>query len=196
VSYSAPDAMLRAFALSEFLGRWCGQPVPVGGGEYSAAKVPGLYAALEKAYKAMTIAAFTGIHPPVGDGMVDNGKTVSPVQVLLDTEMSIGLESLGQPVEVTPETIGLDAILEVGFGLRTNHLLTEHTLHHYRNSLWCPQLMDRAGWNGFAGEKALLEKAQRRVRDLVAQYRKPEPDPDQMARLRRVVDRARRDLLG
>jgi len=61
VSYSAPDAMLRAFALREFLSRWCGRELRVGGGEYASAKIPGLYAALEKAYKAMTIAAFTDI---------------------------------------------------------------------------------------------------------------------------------------
>ncbi len=196
VSYSAPDAMLRSFALSEFLGRWCGHAVPVGGGEYSVAKVPGLYAALEKAHKAMTIAAFTGYHPPIGDGMVDQGKTVSPVQLLLDTEMAVALESLGEPVEVTPETIALDEILDVGHGLETNHLLTGHTLRHYRRNLWCPQLMGRTGWNGFAEEEALLEKARRRVEQLVAAYRMPEVDPGKLARMRRVVERAREDLLG
>ncbi len=196
VSYSAPDAMLRAFATSEFLGRWCGHPVPVGGGEYSAAKVPGLYAALEKAYKAMTIAAFSGQHPPVGDGMVDQGKTVSPVQLLLDTEMARALESLGRPVDVSDEEIALDEILQVGYGLETNHLLTEHTLRHYRHSLWCPQLMSRVGWGGMEAEEALLEKARARVEELVAQYRKPETDPDQLARLRQVVARARKAFVG
>ena len=196
VSYSAPDAMLRAFALSEFLGRWCGHPVPVGGGEYSAARVPGLYAALEKAYKAMTIAAFTGHHPPVGDGMVDQGKTVSPVQVLLDREFAIGLESLGRPVEVTPETIDLEDILDIGFGIEKNHLFTEHTLRHYRQSLWCPPLMSRTGWNGFAEEEALLRQARQRVQELIATYRKPEVDLGKLARLRQVVERARRDLLS
>jgi trimethylamine--corrinoid protein Co-methyltransferase len=196
VSYSAPDAMLRAFALSEFLGRWCGQPIPVGGGEYAAARVPGLYTALEKAYKAMTIAAFTGHHPQVGVGMVDDGKTVSPVQFLLDTEMTIALESLAAPVEVSPEAIALDAILEVGHGLEKNHLLTEHTLRHYRRSLWCPALLEHAGWNGLATEEAVLERARRRVRELIASYRKPEADPDKLAALQQVVERARQRLLG
>ncbi len=36
-SYSAPDAMLRACAVTEFLRRWCWKRVPVGGGEYSDA---------------------------------------------------------------------------------------------------------------------------------------------------------------
>ncbi|MGQ9554167.1 MAG: trimethylamine methyltransferase family protein [Anaerolineae bacterium] len=195
VSYSAPDAMLRAFAVSEFLGRWCGYRIPIGGGEYASAKVPGLYAALEKAYKAMTIAAFTGRHPQTGEGMVDTGKTISPVQLLLDREMGIALQSLGQPVEVTPETIAMDTILEVGFGLESNYLVSEHTLRHYRDSLWLPQLISRTGWNGFAEEEALLEKARAKVESLIATYRKPEADPGKLARLRQVVERARRELL-
>ena len=195
VSYSAPDAMLRAFAVSELLGRWCGHRIPIGGGEYASAKVPGLYAALEKAYKAMTIAAFTGQHPQVGEGMLDTGKTISPLQLLLDRELSVALESLGQPVEVTPETIALDTILEVGFGLETNYLLSEHTLRHYRDSLWLPQLMSRTGWNGFAEEEALLERARAKVESLIAAYRKPDTDPDKLARLRQVVERARKELL-
>jgi trimethylamine---corrinoid protein Co-methyltransferase len=196
VSYSAPDAMLRAFATHEFLWRWCGQRVRVGGGEYSSAQVPGLYTALEKAHKAMTIAAFTGEHPPIGDGLVDNGKTISPVQCLLDTEMAVGLESLAQPVAVTPETLALDDILAVGYGLTTNHLQTEHTLRHYRESLWCPSLLNKAGWDGLEGEEVVLRKARQRVEQLVASYSPPETDPDKLARMREVVARARKELLG
>jgi trimethylamine--corrinoid protein Co-methyltransferase len=194
VSYCAPDAMLRAFALREFLALWCGLRIPVGGGEYSDAKVPGLYAALEKAYKAMTIAAFTGYHPAVGEGMVDKGKTISPVQFLLDTEFTIALESLGTRVEVTPEAVGLESILGVGFGLEGSHLTTEHTLRHYRQSLWCPRLMSRSGWDGSETEEALWERARHRVEELVSAYRKPDTDPEKLAQMRRVVERARRDL--
>ncbi|MGI6209547.1 MAG: trimethylamine methyltransferase family protein, partial [Anaerolineae bacterium] len=112
-SYSAPDAMLRAFALNEFLQRWCGLSADVGGGEYASAKTLGLYATLEKAYKALLIAAYTGHHPPVGEGMVEQGRAIGPLQLLLDWEMTTALESLTQPIEVNDETIALDTILEV-----------------------------------------------------------------------------------
>ena len=196
VSYNAPDAMLRAFATSEFLGRWCGHRLPIGGGEYSSAKVPGLYATLEKAYKAMTIAAFTGQHPSLGQGMVDTGKTISPVQLLLDREMTTALESLAQAIEAEPKDIGLDAILQVGFGLTTSHLTTDHTLRRYRESLWCPQLLSRTGWNGFADEEALLRRFRAKVKELGSAYEKPEVDPTRLEGLRQVVERARRDLLS
>ena len=70
--------------------------MPVGGGEYSDAREPGLYAALEKAYKAMTIAAFTGFHPPIGQGMLETGKTLSPAQLLIERDLS---ERCGSPGE-------------------------------------------------------------------------------------------------
>lgn len=196
VSYSAPDALLRGFATSEFLRRWCGLSIRVGGGEYSAAKVPGLYTALEKAYKAMTIAAFTGYHPPVGEGMLDCGRIISPVQLLLDREFNEALRSLAGPVLATADEIGLEEILAIGFGLQRSHLDTEHTLRHFRRSLWLPQLIERSGWAGFADEQAALERARARVHALVEAYRKPNVDADKLARMRAVVEKARAQLLS
>lgn len=195
VSYSAPDAMLRGFATAEFLRRWCGRSIAVSTGEYSSAKLPGLYAALEKAYKAMTIAAFTGRHPSLGEGMLDTGKTISAVQLLLDREYTLAQHSLAQKVDCSAESIGMESIIEIGYGLTSNHLLTEHTLRHFRDSLWIPKLISRGGWNGYEEEKAVLEKVRQHVEELVAQYRKPERDPDMLARLRAVIERARRQLL-
>lgn len=196
VSYSSADAMLRASACSEFLRRWCGQNVAVGGGEYCDAKRPGLYAALEKAYKAMTIAAFTGHHPSVGEGMLDEGKVISPVQLLLEREIGLSVGFLGRRVDVNPETIAIDTILDVGVGLEKSYLETEHTLQHYRESLWIPDLLDRSGWNGADNEAKLLERMRRKVGDLLSTYQKPSVDPDKLAAMREVVDRARRELLS
>jgi len=194
-SYCAFDAMLYAFATAEFIRRWCGMRVPVGGGEYCSAKKPGLYAALEKAYKAMIIAAFTGHHPGVGEGMIDNGKTISPVQLLLERDLGIGLQFLGSSVEVTPETISLETILDVGHGLRKNYLQTRHTLRHYRESLWIPELIDRSGWNGFDKEKEILDKTQRKVDELISMYEKPEVDQDKLDKLRQIYQKAKKELL-
>lgn len=194
-SYSAPDAMLRAFALNEFLRRWCGLAVYIGGGEYASAKVPGLYATLEKAYKALTIAAFSGHHPPIGQGMVETGKSISLVQLLLDYEMTTALESLTQEFEVNAETIGMDTILAVGYGLQGSYLTTEHTLRHYRANTWMPRFADRSGYQGSKTEEEALAKARARIQELLSQYRKPERDPAVLERMRAVAERARRELL-
>ena len=196
VSYSALDAMRYAFAMTEFMQRWTGMTVQVGGGEYCAAKVPGYYALLEKAYKAMTIAAFTGRHPAIGQGMLDNGKVLSPVQLLLEREFCLGVQLWARPVDVTPETIGLDTIIDVGFGLDRNYIDREHTLTHFREDAWIPPIMDRCGYTGAEQEEVVLCKLQEKADELVARYRKPDVDPEKLARMRTIVERARKELVG
>ena len=195
VSFSAPDAMFYAFASVEFVRRWCGIDLPVGGGEYSDAREPGLYAALEKVYKAMTIAAFGGRSTGIGEGMLDEGKVLSPVQLLLERDMSASIAHLSRDLAPSAESIALQEILEVGAGVGASHVQTEHTLRHHRASLWRPRLMDRSGWAGADAEEEILRTTNAQVKDLIAGYRKPEGREDQLARMREVVDRARRDLL-
>ncbi len=195
VSYSSFDALFYSFATVEFLKKWCGISIPVGGGEYCDAKLPGLYAALEKAYKAMIIYAFTGYHPSVGQGMLEEGKILCPVQLLLERELGIGLRHLGKEIEVNKENIGIENIFDVGFGLKTSYLVSEHTLRNFRSSLWCPKIWDRSGWNGFEYEIKLLKKAQKEVNDLVSEYKKPEIDPDKISKIKKVIEKAKKNLL-
>jgi trimethylamine:corrinoid methyltransferase-like protein len=196
VSYCAFDAMHRAFAVVEFLERWCGVSVSVGGGEYCSAKVPGMQAALEKAYKALTIAAFTGHHPVIGQGMLDNGRMLAPVQLLLERDMATGVQHFARPVEPTRENIGLSGVFEVDLGLETNHLISDHTLHHFRRALWLPEFIHRSGFEGYEQETAMLDCIQQRMEELLTQYRKPEGRENQLARMREVVERARVELPG
>ncbi len=191
-SYTAPDAMVRNFALREFMRRWTGIAISAGGGEYCPAKVPGPYASLEKAYAAMTVAAFTGSHPGIGSGHLDGGLAVSPVQLLLDREMAESLRHLEGPIDASDDAIGLDAILEVGHASQGNHMGTDHTYRHFRSGLWLPKLLERGGWAGAETEEEVVRRAQEKVNDLVASYRKPDVDEDLLASLRQVVDRARR----
>ena len=192
-SYLAFDAMIRNFAVREFLRRWAGIPVSTGGGEYTPAKTPGLFAALEKAYSAMTVAAFTGSHPGVGIGHLDGGLVISPEQLLLDREMAQALGHLN-PIEVSPETISLDAILDVGHAAKTNYMESENTLRHFRSALWLPQLLERVGWSGLDTEERVLKRAQQKVSELVAAYKKPDVDTEKLAKMRQIVAKARKKL--
>jgi trimethylamine--corrinoid protein Co-methyltransferase len=195
VSYCSFDAMLYSFATVEFLRRWCGIAVPVGGGEYCDAKAPGLYAALEKAYKAMTIAAFSGRHPGIGSGLLDTGKVLSAVQLLIERDFTAGARHFARTLEPSPELLALEEVAEVGLGIERNHLGTDHTLRHFRTSLWLPELLCRAGWTGADYEKSILAKAQARVTEIAASYAKPGLDPAKLAALRAIVARARKELL-
>ncbi|NOZ20502.1 MAG: hypothetical protein GXP25_05365 [Planctomycetes bacterium] len=193
-SYLAPDAMVRNFAIREFMRRWTGVATSAGSGAYCPAKVPGIHATLEKAYRAMATAAFTGSHPGIGGGLLDGGLSISPVQFLLDREMGKALEHLAGPIEVNEETIGLDAILDVGHAEKTNYMEIEHTVKHFRSATWLPELLDRNAWTGPESEERVIKRAQEKVNELVASYEKPDVDEDMLSALRGVVDRARKEL--
>jgi len=156
--------------------------------------VPGLYAALEKAYKAMTIAAFTGQHPGIGAGHLENGKSLSAVQLLIERDLTLGVRHYARTVEASPELLGIEEILDVGLGIEKNHLGTDHTVRHFRDSLWLPGLLDRTGLAGFGYEETILAKAQQQAIALVASYCRPAVEPDRLEAVRRVVERARREL--
>ena len=194
-SYSTFDSMFYAFASVEFMRKWCGAYLSVGAGEYCAAKVPGMYTALEKAYKAMVTSAFTGQPISSGTGLVDEGKTLSLVQVLLDRDYATGVGFLAQHIDPSPANVGLAEILKVDLGFERSHFDTGHTLANFRRCAWLPRVVDRSGWNGFAAEEAILAEARQQVRDLLAQYRKPEGRDDQLDALQAVLNRAAKELL-
>lgn len=191
-SYSAPDAMYMAFAVCEFLRRWTGFPFPPGTGEYCDSVQPGLYAVLEKAYKAMMVAAFTGCHPGLGQGMLECGKTLAPVQLLLERDFAAALDLYGGDLQAHPERLALPTIADVDLGLETNFLQSDHTLQHFRRSVWLPELFPRAGWTGAGDELAILDRAQAKFQDLLQAYRQPEGREDQLAAMRQVLERAAR----
>jgi trimethylamine:corrinoid methyltransferase-like protein len=195
ISFSNFDSMFYAIATAQFTRQWCGVRIAVGGGEYSNAKRPGLYAALEKAYKAMIIAAFTGDHPSIGEGMLDTGKVLSDVQLLLEREFATGLEHLARTVTATEENIAFPTILEAGIGERSNYFQSDHTARNFRSSLWLPAFLDRTGWDGFEKEEQMMRRLRDKARSLIAEYVKPEGRQDKLAAARRVVEKARKDLL-
>ena len=67
-------------------------------------------------------------------------------------------------------------------------------LSRFRSSLWLPRFVDRSGWNGAPSDQAMLDKAQKHINDLLAQYKKPEDREEKLAAMRKVVNRARRAL--
>jgi len=194
VSFSNFDAMFYAIAVVQFLEKWCGVTVVVGGGEYSDAKRPGMYAALEKAHKAMTIAAFTGHHPAIGQGMLDCGKVLSDVQLVLERDMGLGLNQFARPIEPSEENVALSTIEDVRIGLGANYLQSEHTALNFRRSLWLPELLDRTGWDGFEKEAQVLARARQKSRSLIEGYVKPEGREEKLAAMRAVVERAKDEL--
>jgi trimethylamine--corrinoid protein Co-methyltransferase len=195
MSICCPESLLQDAAICEVFRRLYG-----GGGlhvalsgEYTDARVPGLHAAYEKAVKAILISEYIGTPPYVGNGLIENGKTFSREQALLGLEMGEFLRRYYHGFEVNDETIALDDIIEVGFGRGTNFMATEHTLRHFRE-VWYPRYLDRSmgedGPRERAKERAVMEKVCAEAREIQQRYVAPEVDPDKLAALQAVIDKA------
>ena len=115
---------------------------------------------------------------------------------MLERELGSGVSFFGNPVDVSPQALCLDTILDVGIGLGRSHLDTDTTLRHFREHLWCPDLMDRSGWDGPKTDETVLQRMQKEIGSLLSAYEKPEVDPDKLHQMREVVEKAREVLLG
>jgi len=200
VSFCSPEAMIQDLGCVElFRRRFGGQVGVAGGADYTNAKFPGYQAGFEKAFEAMAIAAYTGSHPYMGAGLLDSGKTFSPLQLLIDRELQGFLWHFAARAKVDEDHIALDTITSIGSGIGSSYLEAEHTLRHYRRNLWFARLLDRSVWRDATDEAEpdhrLLERAQKQFEEIMARYRPPEVNRDMLAKARQVVDRARRDLL-
>jgi trimethylamine:corrinoid methyltransferase-like protein len=192
VAFGAYDALPRRIATAEFLRTWTGIEVSPSIGEWTSACQTGMFAALEKAYVAMTVAAFTGFHPEIGLGHLESGLTISPVQLLIERELTDGVRFLEHPL-VDESSLGLDVIEDIGFGFDRNFLQEDHTASHFRQASWLPAFYGRNGWTPEEDQR-VKEMALRRVKELVAAYRKPTGREEALAKARAVVERARREL--
>jgi len=199
VTFCSPESMVQDIGCIELFRRRLGGHVGVAGGsDYTSAKLPGYQAGFEKAFEAMATSAYTGGHPHLGAGLLDLGKMFSPLQLLIDREFQSFLWRFSAGAPVDDDQIALDLIVSIGQGIGASYLDSEHTLTHYRRSLWFPGLLDRRVWQGDREEQCpderLLARAQAQFDAVMSRYRPPEVDRDMLARVRAVIGRARREL--
>jgi trimethylamine:corrinoid methyltransferase-like protein len=194
VSFGAMDALRSRIASAEFIHAWTGIAVSPSIGEWSPASRTGMFAALEKAHIAMAVAAFTGCHPEIGLGHLDSGLTISPVQLLIERELTASLQFLEHRA-IDEASLGLESIEAIGFGFERNYIDDDHTVLRLREESWMPEFYGRNGWTP-AEDEAIRQRALAKVNELVAAHRKPEGREDRLAVARAVVERARRELAG
>lgn len=108
-------------------------------------------------------------------GMLENMNSVAAEQFVIDNEiLGMALRVL-RGVEVSDETLALEAIDRVGPG--GHYLVDEHTLRHMRSEFYYPSaVVDRQGWESWQQDGSLdaHQRAKSIARDILAKHR-PEP---------------------
>ncbi len=110
-------------------------------------------------------------------GWLEGGLCASFEKMVLDAELLQMMTEFLDPIVVDDDTLGLDAIREVGPG---GHFFgAAHTLERYQTAFYPPLVSD---WRNFqswreAGAPSALDHAARLVKELLAEYEPPPLDP-------------------
>jgi len=175
--FSSPEAHLQSVGVYEFLKKCYGAEISIGG--YCDAKAPGLQAVFEKVSKILLFCGFIGQPFSLADGQLDAGQVYSPVELLLEHEFGAQLYRYNMGITVTRESLGLDAIKEVGIGQGRSFFDHEHTLAHYKE-LFMPSMIDRSAYTTdemeHKQEKELLYQANERFKHILDSYKPPVVD--------------------
>jgi len=197
VSFGSPEALLQDAAAVQVCRRLYGIPVWAAT-TYVDCKRPGLEATFQKMLPLVSMAFGTG-HSVGGDGLLSAGQDYSPVQQMLDHEMTKAVERFLGHYEVTDETVTTDLILQVMRAETASFLEASHTAQHYRREQWYPRWFDRSLWRADEierdSEHRMLSAIDRYCRDAIAQYEPPDLDQACIRELRRIYEAAERSLL-
>jgi trimethylamine--corrinoid protein Co-methyltransferase len=121
-------------------------------------------------------------------GYLDSAMTGCLELVVFSDEIVEWIKRYWQPMEINAETLALDVIHDVA---PDGHFLeTAHTLKHFRE-LWAPTLFDRTDFETWAsrGKVTLQQKANQKVKEIIASHRAESLPSDVKARLDDIVTR-------
>lgn len=190
--YGRPEMALANVAMAQMArfygtGYWghCG---------LSDAKRPSAEAGAQKLLSAIPC-LMAGGSASISAGTLSIDEVKSPVQMVIDNEITGALKRFATGFEISDETLAVDLIKTVGPG--GTFLDSEHTLKHFRTEHWQPAIWAREMYQGWreTGSKIDADRARERCLDIIAL---PEPDPcissEAESRLRAVLGRATRAL--
>jgi trimethylamine--corrinoid protein Co-methyltransferase len=154
--FSSPEQGLMGVAVTQ-LGKHYGLPVGINVG-LTDAKIPDAQAGIEKGV-TMVMGALAGadIFGAMGIAGMDQGFSLP--QLIIDDELIGFVKRILRGMRVDEETLAYDVIEQVGIG--GTFLTEDHTLEHWRDEFWIPQLSDRYLWETWmeGGGSTMLDRA-------------------------------------
>ena len=195
-AYASPERMPLLAATTQMITEYYGRPGGTHGGKTDAC-YPGVQAGMEKVASMLfpLLAGSTGIGTM---GHLENAVTFSPQQLVIDNEIAGAVRRMLRGFEVTPETIALDVIKEVGVG--GHYLAHPHTVAHFRQECFLSSFFERVGWDVAWSQEArsIEEKAKARAAELMDQGAEPPLTRDQEREIDEIVAEAwrKREEMG
>jgi trimethylamine--corrinoid protein Co-methyltransferase len=124
-------------------------------------------------------------------GWMEGGLTASFEKVVVDLELLQMMAETLQPFEVSAESIGIDAVRDVGPG---GHFFgTSHTMERYETAFYSPLISDWRNYQSWeeAGAPTSAQHANRLYKQMLADFTPPPLDPALSDELDAFVSRRR-----
>ena len=155
-------------------------------GPVADSMIPDTQSTVERAFRSI-VPALCGASVIAGMGHVEHCYTYDPALLVQDDDLIGMLRRLMRGIEVTDETLGMDAVLRVGPG--GNYLIDAHTLKHFKTEYWTPQATNRHVRNAWKmkGAPDTNEVARERARKILAEHKAEPLDPMLAQELDRIV---------
>jgi len=151
--------------------------------------------AVMEVVSSCTMAILAGANLIHDVGLLGNATVVMPAMIVATDEIIDMLHHLLTPVEVSDDTLLLDAVEQVG--PRGEFVTHPHTFDHFRD-VWYPRLPFRAGAEAWATSEQTTfgQRANGRARELIEQHKPDRLPEDVAAAIQSIVTRAEAALSG
>ncbi len=159
----------------------------------SASKMSGAQASYEKAMSTL-LPVLAGADGVYGAGSLGGGMAASFEELVMDDEICRAVLKAVQGIEVNDETLAVDVIDKVGPG---GHFLAEkHTLKHFEDVLFFPELTDRHSYDAWkkAGGKSMVKRAREKAEEILKEHWPTPLDKDVQKEISEIIRRAEKML--
>ncbi|MEM6497850.1 MAG: trimethylamine methyltransferase family protein [Pseudomonadota bacterium] len=185
-AFGTPEYVKAAFASGQLARRY---GLPLRSSAPTASNAPDAQAAYESQmslWGALMGGANLILH---GAGWLEGGLTISAEKFIIDIEVLQMFAELFKPVEVSEDTLGLEAIADVGHG---GHFFgTAHTLARFETAFYSPLLSDWSNYENYRDRGAIdtTKRAHDVFNDRLASHQPPPLDPARLEELNDFIAR-------
>jgi trimethylamine--corrinoid protein Co-methyltransferase len=159
----------------------------------TASKMSGAQASYEKTMSTI-LPVLAGADVVYGAGSLEGGMAASFEELVMDDEICRAVWKTVQGIEVNDETLAVDVINKVG---SSGHFLAEkHTLKHFKDVLFFPELTDRQSYDAWkkTGGKSMVKRARERAEEILRDHWPTPLDKDVQKEISEIISRAEKEL--
>jgi len=186
INYSGPEWPLigaGANQMAKFYGFPCYLPIGIG-------QIPRDWKELIALSQGAVVGALRRGDIAAGFGSLESAKVSSLEQVIFDVEAWEYARAYLRSFKVDEETLGFDAISEVGPG---GHFLgIKHTLKHFRQEIW---LKKEATILEPSEGGSLVEKAREKVREILSTHEPPQLEEEVQREINQLLRECEKEML-